>query len=103
MERMMDGGGYGSDPIHPGSEMGMPPESVREETGPEEQRQSAPKERARRPRRATEEGAAASRPRAKSRKSSKAGLRLGKALIGQTKSEERGRIDAGAAELAPKW
>ena len=24
MERMMDGGGYGSDPITPGSEMGMP-------------------------------------------------------------------------------
>jgi len=28
MERMMDGGsgGYGSDPMTPGSEMGMPPE-----------------------------------------------------------------------------
>ena len=26
MERMMDGGGYGSDPITPGSDMGLPPE-----------------------------------------------------------------------------
>ena len=73
MERMMDGGGYGSDPITPGSEMGMP----LEERPPRKPAQKSggkarPKKRATKAKaRGRKKARRTSRPRAKARKSSK--------------------------------
>jgi len=76
MERMMDGGsgGYGSDPMTPGSEMGMPPEErpARKRTARKSgkaRRKKATKSKARGRKKARR----ASRPRARARgkKSSK--------------------------------
>jgi len=78
MERMMDGGGggYGSDPMTPGSEMGMPPEERpapkrTARKGGKARRKKATKSKARGRKKARRTSRPRARARGKSGKSSK--------------------------------